>query len=447
MQRFRDLGIRKGTYPQKKFDELIAGNWGQKFSKLFARDNERATAVFRAAHERFLNDTPKENPIEGLPPKHVKVHIELTLRSFGFGFTQNIAEIVEEEYAHLADPLRNPSPPCPNLDARMLYSAELVLSFLGTENCICHAGSRVSEEVKFQFFEFLINNGLLRDPLFLAYMLIKYGSNVQSGNDLIGFSQLLFDRYNATADKSNWVPELPTCDSHNPMREKKLATEFLGSERPFDLGSRFVVYVVDGQVGPRMRMQPEEATAATARTLASIAIYGVVPGGIVGGNINYHLIHSSVDRADIDLLSVYPNFQAVVMVPIQTGILDSGFPHTARRNAKVWYNNDIGHAPELMVEPQVVTPELSWLPRIEPSKLVIVLPRGLDALFKKAVANLAGKLGIKNMSLINVVSYDPDYWGNVHNFVEFLQISAEGQSRLQFSLGERMPIPLSSKLL
>lgn len=418
MHRFRDLGIRKGHSPGKKFDELMSGQWYQRFES-FAQDKEKTIALFRAAHERFLSAQPKLPQLERIPQAGVKAHIEFTLRSFAYGWKSDtdLREIVEEEYVTLLERSRKPLPPETNLMANTLYGADVVLGFLDS---IKHA----SGKGKFLFFQEVATNGLFCDPLFLEFMLSR-AESVEFDDDLARFSKQLSRRYSASVDQASLTFQTTDANYYQPSSEEAVAKAFEKIERPFDLGSRFVVYAVDGQIAPRMHMLPEEATATTAKSLASILIYGVVPGGLVGGAINHHEIHLGVDRADIDLLTIYPEFQAVVIAPIKR-LVGSGFSYREISNTKVWYDCDRAVAKTFLLGPAD-----GWLPYINPRDLVAIVPRKLERLLKEAIACLAEKLGLADSDLDRqqkqTILYDPAYWGNTHNFVEFLQLTDKGR--------------------
>jgi hypothetical protein len=427
MLRFRELGIRKFAEPREKFDWLLATEWKERFSWLFGSSDKKMVDSFRAAHEKFLNAKPASMPLHELPAEHVKKHIEFTARSFAYGWKtdKDTASYVEEEYAHLVETSKRPQqPPESNLNAMMLYSCECVLRFLESRRADSTEHERIS------FFEQLVAAKILEDPLFLSFMLDR---TPESG--LAGFSRDLIRRHESADCRE------PIAGSQHSGYDAELAQRFKLVEIPFDLGSRFGIYSVDGQIGSRIRKSPEELAESTAKSLASILVYGIVPGGVVGGEINHHQIHLGVDRADIDLLTVYPDLQAVIIVPLADVINDSPY-NLHRGNAKVWYNGDRKRATELMLGIKD-----GWLPHIEPSKLAIVLPFGLENLFRKAVDCLTERLGIKKLDLRNIIPYDPANWENVHTFVEFLQSEQDTASRIQYALGKDKPIsPLDRPL-
>jgi len=421
MLRFKDIGIRKFAEPREKFNELLANGWKERFSKLFGDSEERSITAFTSAHERFLNVKPAGIPLHELPAEHVKKHIEFTAHSFAYGWKsgKDVNSYVEEEYPALIEHSKGPQPPEFNLNAMMLYGCECLLTFLENR----HANS--TEQERAVFFEQLVAARILEDPLFLAFMFD--GSNAKTR--LAEFSGYLIEKYTANAD-CNALSAEPQRFEDNA----ELAQRFKLVEMPFDLGSRFGIYSVDGQIGSRMRKSPEELAELTARSLASILLYGIVPGGVVGGEINHHQIHLGIDRADIDLLTIYPELQAVVIVPIADVISDT--PYTLHRgNAKVWYDGDRKRATEIMLGIGD-----GWLPHIEPSKLAIVLPFGLENLFRKAVSCLAGRLGIERLDLNNIIPYNPTNWGDVHTFVEFLQSEHDTSSRIRLALGKDAPM-------
>lgn len=425
MHRFRDLGIRKGDNPRKKLDEFMGGQWHERFG-LFALDRERAMTLLRSVHERFLGAQPELPRLERIPGADVKAHIEFTLRSFGFGWKldSDLQEMVEEEYVRLLERSRKPLPAETDVRANILYGTDVVLRFL--EN-IGHA----SAKGKFLFFQEMATNGLLSDPLFLEFMLSSAGS-VDSDEDIVRFSKQLSRRHSAAVGRALPTFQALDIDYYSPSSEEATAKAFEKIERPFDLGANFVAYAVDGQIAPRMHMLREELTAATARSLASILAYGVVPGGLVGGTINHHELHLGVDRADIDLLTIYSESQAVVMAPLLR-LFGSGFSYRQTSNTKVWYNGDKKVARTVMLGPAN-----GWLPCINLQDLVVVIPRKLERLLGEAIACLAEKLGLAEEDLErrqkHIIMYDPTYWGNVHNFVEFLQLTDRGRQIIDNAL-------------
>jgi hypothetical protein len=315
----KDIGIRKFACPKKKFNELLKGGWDQRFSRSFHLRGEMAIAIFGSFHEKFLGETHSRTTMEGVPEAHVRKHIEFGFRS-RMGWKNDFD--LEDDIIDMLEKFKNQTRPSSfHGRANMLYALDLVLSFLD------HRPE--SNEEKFEFFKRIAEAGILSDPLILLRVLNNHGNR--------GISHLADDLISRT----ELCTAIPGFALISPAfaNESELAQNFKSGPMPsFDLGGKYATYAVDGQIGPRVWMFPDEIEAGTVMSLASIIAFGVYPGGVVGSNINYHEIFLGIDRADIDLLTIYPESQALILVPMDL-LGQSEYPYKRTKNTHSWYDD------------------------------------------------------------------------------------------------------------
>jgi hypothetical protein len=301
--------------------------------------------------------------------------------------------------------------------ANMLYALDLVLSFLD------HRPE--SNEEKFEFFKRIAEAGILSDPLILLRVLNNHGNR--------GISHLADDLISRT----ELCTAIPGFALISPAfaNESELAQNFKSGPMPsFDLGGKYATYAVDGQIGPRVWMFPDEIEAGTVMSLASIIAFGVYPGGVVGSNINYHEIFLGIDRADIDLLTIYPESQALILVPMDL-LGQSEYPYKRTKNTHSWYDGDKKIGTEITLSPK----ETGELPHIPANNLLAIVPSKLVDRVQEELWKLCNRVNSNCKEFQRWVSrmihYAPQHWGNIHAFNEFLQSTSEGKKLLEEKIG------------
>ena len=421
MLHLRNLGLKKGDAPAEKFEHLLANGWGKRFAAVFPAGHERAIAIFRKAHGNFLQETYSRTTMDGVPDGHRRSHIEFTLRSF-FGAWKRQLDPAEIDALNNFKGRTRPS--SLQMRANMLYGLDALLDFMEA-----HPMPASCEAKYLQFFQELAKKGILADPLFLRRILgnpkAYLGDIILPSEHIIGWLPDLLRLIKSRNEKREGAASL--WESNNELScEDDLAARFNSAPSPpLGLGGRFAFHTVDGQIGERIWMLPEEIQAQTAQRLASILAYGLVPGGIVGGSITHTDIFFGIDRPDIDLLTVYPELQAVVFVPVSV-LAGCGYPSSVEKNTRAWHDGDKAVADQL-----TLTAKEGELPHVSEEKISAVVPSGLLGLVHKEIQELSMRVGRGPTGelcewLGRVIPYEPKYWGNIHRFLEFLQTSPEG---------------------
>src|SRR3989338_8874346 len=181
-----------------------------------------------------------------------------------------------------------------------------------------------------------------------------------------------------------------------------------------EMPHRLVVYAVDRGAGKRAVMTYEQIVHATVKKMTSIGRYGLVPGGVVGGNF-HQTIFGSVDRADLCMLNYDTQHQAAVLCPVDRF---AQAPYSFKSSIAVMVNGDKAKGLDLIV----TSAEKENLPFVSPHDLVLVVPTTMSV--------------TPNHS--NIIYYDPAQWGNFHIFNEWLQTTAAGTEILEHALGRKM---------
>ncbi len=189
-------------------------------------------------------------------------------------------------------------------------------------------------------------------------------------------------------------------------------------ERPdFRVGEmphKLVVYAVDRGAGKRAVMTYEQIAKATAERITSIGRYGIVPGGVVGGNF-HRTIFGSVDRADLCMLNYDQLHQAVVLCPVDRF---AQAQYTFKPSIAVMVNSDKAKGLDLIVTSSAG----ERLPAISPRDCVLVVPTTLSVESHRS----------------NIITYDPLVWSGFHHFNEWLQTTPAGVDILEHAFGRRM---------
>ncbi len=214
--------------------------------------------------------------------------------------------------------------------------------------------------------------------------------------------------------------------SHNPLQIRE---EIMGrsdtnaqalriEKRPdFKTGEmphKLVVYAVDRGAGKRAVMTYEQIAHAAASRITSIGRYGLVPGGIIGGNF-HRTIFGSVDRADLCMLNYDSQHQAVVLCPVDRF---AQAQYMFKSSIAVMVDGDKARGLDIIV----TSAEKENLPQISPENLVLVVPTTMNIECYHS----------------NIIYYDPAQWGNFHVFNEWLQTTPAGIDALEQALGRKM---------
>lgn len=189
------------------------------------------------------------------------------------------------------------------------------------------------------------------------------------------------------------------------------------------LHHKFVIHAIDGQVCNRTWRTYPQIAERTANTLASIAMYGIVAGGVRGGIVPTALF-GSIDKADMRLFNWYPQYQGAVFVPLERFVQ----PNFQCK----FVGNDVVLGPN----------EEKVLPYIEPEKFITIIPKELSKDVSQGIKSIGDLLRkpeeeVKE-TLNRCLIYNPQHWKDFHYFNEWLQLTAEGNSLLEEKLGVKV---------
>lgn len=177
---------------------------------------------------------------------------------------------------------------------------------------------------------------------------------------------------------------------------------------------KLVVYAVDKGAGYRAVMTYEQIAESTAKRITSLGRYGLVPGGIVGGNF-HRTIFGSIDRADLCMLNYDSQHQAAVLCPVDRF---AQAQYTFKPSIAVMVNGNKAKGLDIIV----ASPEKEPLPFVSPLDLVLVVPTTMSV----------------TPHTSNIITYNPADWGNFHQFNEWLQTTPAGIGILEHALGKKM---------
>lgn len=426
----RNIGLRKGSHAGEKFDELAAGPWQERLANAFGTRRQEAIELFRHAHSSHLDQSRARTNLSELPEAHVKAHILFQMHS-SMGF-RNACD--DDSIAELHEGLKSrPRYIDTTGRAEMLYGLDLFLQ-------LCEKGA-ISNEFAFSFFRSLLVNRIISDPLFFqrAINLAARDGALEPGQfEFLGYAESLVKRYSSSYGGSQCFSDVLS-EFENELLH---ARDFLRTGAPLDLGGNYVVYAIDGGIANRMWSTPEEIIERAAQRIVSILCYGIVPGGVVGGVITHDTIFMSESRPDIDLMNIYPESQAAIIVPL-AHVMRAGFPTEAVRNAKVFHNSDRAVAHQMTVlaketrELPVIglegpDPEASSADmKLQGANLVAAVPKSMLGRIVHKLYELECRIGLKENDLIGqIIPYDPALWGGVTPFLEFLQATEFGAREL-----------------
>lgn len=200
----------------------------------------------------------------------------------------------------------------------------------------------------------------------------------------------------------------------SPVKSETIRVEDRPDFRAGEMPHKLVVYAVDRGAGKRAVMTYEQIADATAQRMTSIGKYGLVPGGVVGGNF-HRTIFGSVDRADLCMLNYDSQHQAAVLCPVDRF---AQAQYTFRPSIAVMVNGNKAKGVDIVV----TSCEKKSLPFVSPRDLVLVVPTTMP---------IVGHTS-------NIIRYDPAVWQGFHHFNEWLQSTPAGVEILEYVFGRKM---------
>lgn len=268
-----------------------------------------------------------------------------------------------------------------------------------------------------EFIEQLLLDKSLYDPLYLREMLNSQRCGLR-GRPL------------AKAIEAQPSPSMNhTLSATSINDERRIAAEFLAQrQKGIVLPQKLVVHSVDGQASEKTWRTYKQVQQRTANKLASIATYGLVTGGVVGGILPI-IIHGTIDRADLVIMNWYPQYQGAILCPLDS-FVQPGHQCKFTYSMSIMIDDQKGSGTDIFVGPAE-----KKLPYIEPTKLVAVVPTTLDTV--RDLEGLAHLLK-RSAALDRCIFYDPTLWGNFHHFNEWLQTTEQGTELLERKLERKL---------
>ncbi len=399
---WHDIGIRKNDVPgggreqeltKSILERIGAGNLTQKVLEGFAIFTEETSFTLR------WSDVPLEK---------ARLDYEQFARAMYYGFKGSFPMTlsdVDEEINYLGGigELKH------NLGFSFFHSLDVAVSFAEQE-----AYSRTETQ---EFIEQLLTDKSFYAPLYLREFLNSQQLSLRGGSLTPAIKAQL-------RPSTSFSPSITSIDD-----EAGIAAEFLAHRQKIVLPQRLVVHTVDGQVSEKSWRTYDQVKQRTAKTLASVATYGLVAGGVVGG-ILPTIIHGTIDRADLMIMNWYPQYQGVVLCPLDSFVQPShpcAFPHSM----SVMIDDEKSTGTDVFVGPAEKV-----LPYIEPPKLVVVASLTLNV--RSEAERLAYLLKRPvDQTLDRCVFYNPFLWGNFHHFNEWLQTTPQGNELLERKFGRK----------
>lgn len=300
------------------------------------------------------------------------------------------------------------------------HSLDCVIDF-----CEKMAFSRQQVDI---FLQELLDTPALNNPLYVREML-QYPERLDARTPQ--------ELVHAISENYKKNTSYARTELHEIPDEEHLASQFFRqrvNEGVFP--GRFVVHSVDSQATVKSWRTYEQIAAVTALRLASVATYGLVAGGVVGG-LNPTTLNSTLDRADLMILNWYPEYQGSIIIPIEY-FIQEGFKWETRGSMSVMVDGERTEGIDIIVGPD----EKGLLPHILPSQFVVIIPKQLQQATEDEISRLHYKLLRPSRELDSTVQrclvYDPYLWKNYHYFNEWLQTTPEGNEILERIIGRSL---------
>lgn len=411
---WKDIGIQKGA-DRKETASALAEKYAERIARLSGGSGEFDRAAFvkyilRESDASFERTRSAPFSMLDVPWDKQRFDYEAMHRALFLGYTAQLTETESE----IAEELRR------RAEAGEMRFDKGLSFFHALESIVTFAEQGgLARDKAGAFVSTLCEKSLLDDPLYLREML----NNPQ---------RLIADR------ASGAEPRFDLDAFAERLREDQAAAEFFAN-RPghVELPQKFVVYSVDGQARHKVWRTYEQVALRTAQILASVATYGIVPGGVVGG-VRPTQLYGTIDRADLCIINWYPAYQGAVLVPLEDFVQNrSGvqFLHSM----SVMVDGDKTTGTDVVVGPD----SSGVLPTIDPSKFLTIVPRELEGVVALSIRQLGTLLRRPDEEIYHTlgrcIGYNPSVWQNFHYFNEWLQSTSEGNALLAEKLGREIP--------
>ncbi|MBI5871539.1 hypothetical protein HZB88_00445 [archaeon] len=425
---WRDIGFRKNeTGHDPKIVGELANSYARRIGQLPNSGNPYDTSSIASSiietYEKFLKATKTILRWDDVPKDKQRLDHEQFMRAMFLGykkpFYSTTEEIDQETDRFSGKTLEN------DKGLSFYHSIECVVGF-------CENVS-FSKEEAVVFLQELFGCKALYDPLYIKEMLNhpeRLGFREKS-REPEKLAQAISENYERLVSYNrNELPKIAD--------EKAIAKEFFAQrEREGAFLGKFVVHSIDTQASAKAWRTYEQFAALTSSKLASIAIYGLVPGGVLGG-INPTEIYGTLDRADLMIMNWYPRFQGGVIIPTEF-FAQQGFGCEFTGSMSVMIDGDRGTGRDIITKPN----EEGILPYLSPSEFVVIVPTELQRATVDKITSLYHKLLRPPeeiaTTLKRCIGYEPKLWKNFHYFNEWLQTTPEGNALLE----ERIGCPVS----
>lgn len=421
---WRDIGFKKcESGPDCSRASDLANGYAGRIGQLPSSGNSydvssMASSLIRA-YGRFFEETKVVLRWDDVPREKQRLDHEQFMRAMFFGFKRPYGSTIEEIDKEVDQFSGRTSEKDRGLS--FYHSVECVVLF--SEN------SGFDREEALIFLEKLLEGKILYDPLYVREILNhpeRLGFGVES-REPEKFVHAIRENYDRSISYGeNRIPEI--------VGEEAIAEGFFAQRkggRAFP--SKFVVHSVDSQASEKCWRTYAQFAEYHSGKLGSVATFGLVPGGVLGG-INPTELYGTLDRADLMIMNWYPQFQGGVIIPLEA-LVQEGFGCQFTGSMSVMIDGDRSRGRDVITSPN----EEGILPYLSPSEFVVIVPTELQKATVDKIASLhhrlvrpSGEIGI---TLKRCIVYDPNLWKNFHYFNEWLQTTPEGNALLEERIG------------
>ncbi|GEM_PF-6995108 len=423
MVSWRDIGIKENAYDKEEEARKLASAAVQRITKLDSDgdiDLARVTDDILAHYKTFSDETKVTLRWSDVPREKQRFDYEQSLRALFIGYRRRL-EVSDSDLEEMGRAGQM------EFDKRFsfFHSLDIAIAFAEARH--------VTQKEALGFLSALMEGKVAYDPLYLREVLNNpaWLSDEREIKDIA--AAIAAHRLEYHSIDAEIVRE-PIAQLED---EAAYAEQFFRTRPPkVVLPQKFVVHSVDGQASNKMWRTYDQVAARTADTLASIATYGIVAGGIVGG-INPTTLMGTVDRADLCIINWYPKYQGAILVPLDT-FARPNHEYKFTGSMSVMVDGDKAHGTDIIVGPD----SDGILPEIKPSGFVAIVPAALQERVSAEMYRLGHLLGRSNAdvhaTLNRCIGYDPTHWKNIHHFNEWLQTTPDGNALLEERLGRRI---------
>jgi len=425
---WRDIGIKENVLDLDQEAQRHAGAYAQRVSQLEAGVAEFDQAAFAAAivaqYTTFFDETRTTLRWSDVSIEKHRFDLEQSMRALFLGYKKPFF-MTQEQIDHDVDEIGRAGQM--EFDKRFSFFHALAVAIEFAE------GIHLARDETATFLDTLMEGRALHDPLYLREIL----SHPQR-LDFEGKRQIELFAQAIAANYRQQQCDDPRETNVRSMEDEATIARHFFETRPakVTLPQKFVVHSVDGQAANKIWRTYEQVAERTASTLASIATYGIVSGGVVGG-INPTTLMGTVDRADLCIINWYPEYQGAILAPLDA-FAQPDYRCKFTHSMSVMVDGDKAHGTDIIVSQN----SEGILPEVKPSGFVAIVPAALQERVSAEIYRLGHLLKRSDAdvrdTLNRCIGYDPTRWKNIHYFNEWLQTTPEGTALLEERLGRKI---------